>query len=118
MNSRTPAARSAMIGLHNALSALEVLTTERARTFIAVAANEGKSIREYASVCNVSKSLMSRRLLDLGDGQNSDKTKPGAGLIEVRADTMDRRISVVKLSHTGRAMAERLARIMGEERAA
>lgn len=79
------------------------------RTFLRVMHNEGLSVNDYAQQANVSKSVMSRHLLDIGPSSR-DPTVPGFGLVESRVDPMERRKHQIYLTPKGRALAQRLAR--------
>jgi hypothetical protein len=46
---------------------VRVVVQPQYRTFLVVVLDEGKSVQEYADAAGVSKSVMSRHILDLGD---------------------------------------------------
>jgi DNA-binding MarR family transcriptional regulator len=84
-------------------------------TFLHVAANEGLSVSDYAELSGVSLQAMSLRLLDLSKGRPSGD-QPGADLIETRPNTLNRRFVISRLTPKGKALADRLAKIMGVEK--
>jgi DNA-binding MarR family transcriptional regulator len=97
------------------LSALEVFWDLRAtmplqyvRTFLLVALNEGKSVTEYATMTGVSKSVMSRHILDIGERDRY--MEEGMGLVTYRPSPMELRRHEVYLTDKGRALLHRSAR--------
>jgi len=58
-------------------------------SFMAVAIDEGKSVSEYAKVLGVNNTTMSRHLLDIGPFNRNHEE--GYGLIDYRADPLERR---------------------------
>jgi DNA-binding MarR family transcriptional regulator len=77
--------------------------------FCLVAMNEGLSVEEYAQRAKVSKSTMSRHLLNIGDRDR--KMKPGLGLVTARPNLHDRRQREYFLTNRGRVLAEKIARL-------
>jgi DNA-binding MarR family transcriptional regulator len=75
-------------------------------SFLLVVEEEGLSVNEYAERAGVSKSVMSRHLLDIGD--RTRHMEPGFGLITSRPKQEDYRTHEVLLTAKGRAMAERI----------
>jgi DNA-binding MarR family transcriptional regulator len=76
--------------------------------FLLVALDEGKTIGEYALKADVSPSVMSRHILDIGP-QNRDR-EPGFGLVVSKTNHMNRREHTVHLSDAGRALYRRLVK--------
>lgn len=74
--------------------------------FLLVAMNEGMSVQEYAELADVSQSVMTRCLLDMGE-RNRYK-EPGFGLIMQRMDPMDMRRHQTFLTPQGRALWRRV----------
>lgn len=98
------------------LSALEVFRELRdtmpmqyVTTFLLVALNEGKSVTEYATMAGVSKSVMSRHILDIGERDRY--MEEGFGLVTYRPHPMELRRHEVLLTDKGRALLHRLARV-------
>src|ERR1700756_3964948 len=58
-------------------------------TFLLVAMDEGKSVNDYAERAGVSKSVMSRQILDIGDATREHE--PGLGWVTGRINPMERR---------------------------
>jgi DNA-binding MarR family transcriptional regulator len=83
------------------------------RTFLEVAMDEGRSVNEYAKRLKVSKSVMSRQLLDIGPRTRNAST--GFGLIVTRPNMHERRRHEVYLSPKGRALAQHLKRTLNQE---
>ncbi len=77
-----------------------------AYTFVLVAMNEGLSVQEYAQLADVSQSVMTRNLLDLG-GRNRHK-EPGFGLVTQRMNPEDMRRHQTFLTPDGLALWLRL----------
>jgi hypothetical protein len=105
--------RSTMAGIYNALHFFEGMPATFVRAFLAVAKDEGQCVVHYARVCGCSSGAMSKRLNDLGDVNSRDRSKPGYGLLEAASNPMDRRFTIVRLSPSGRRLAERIASMMG-----
>jgi DNA-binding MarR family transcriptional regulator len=78
-------------------------------TFLLVALNEGLSVKEYAELAQVSTSVMSRHLLDIGD-RNRHMTE-GFGLVTSRPHPMELRKHEVFLTPKGRALLHNMIRI-------
>src|SRR5262249_52961060 len=77
-------------------------------SFLLVAMDEGKGVGEYAERAGVSKSVMSRHLLDIGPRMRNQST--GFGLVETRTNPEDYRAHSVYLTAKGRAMMERIVK--------
>lgn len=88
----------------------ERMSVGQAAVFVAVAADEGKSMTEYSRLVEVPEATMSRTLLDLGP-RHRDKS-PGFGLLTRENDEQDLRRFVYKLSPTGRGLRTRLYNVM------
>ena len=80
------------------------------RTFLIVAAKEGRTISEVAEAANAKLSTVSRHLLDLGD--RNRKMEPGYGLVARVADQMELRVTRCALTPKGRLLAEELIQIL------
>ena len=74
-------------------------------TFLLVAADEGRSVNDYAERANVSKSVMSRQILDIGDATRTHE--PGHGWVTARINPLERRAHEVVTTPKGRILAER-----------
>jgi DNA-binding MarR family transcriptional regulator len=81
-----------------------------ARSLLLVALDEGKTVKWYARKAGVAQSVMTRQLFDIGEFTR-DKT-PGLGLVERRANPQDLREHQLYLTHKGRALVERAARVI------
>ena len=77
-------------------------------TFLLVASEEGCSVGYYATKAQVSPSVMSRHILDIGE-RNRDRD-PGFGLVQTKPNMENLREHVVFLSPKGKALISRLAR--------
>jgi hypothetical protein len=77
-------------------------------TFLMVASEEGLGVTEYAERAGVSRSVMTRHLLDIGE-RNRHKEE-GFGLVVQKADVMDLRKHRAFLSDEGRALYRAILR--------
>ncbi len=73
-------------------------------TFLAIAWKPGMSVQEYADMEGVSKSVMSRHILDLGE--RNRHMEPGLGLVEARPHPLSLRTHVVTLTARGRRLMQ------------
>ena len=78
--------------------------------FLLVAEEEGLGVGEYAKRANVSISVMSRHLQDIGDRDRNKE--PGFGLVTSRANPMNLREKEVFLTDKGRAVRHKLHRAL------
>jgi DNA-binding MarR family transcriptional regulator len=78
--------------------------------FIMVAADEGKSIGEYAQRAGVSTAVMSRHVLDLSVRRRTGEA--GFGLLITRPNPVEMRQHQVFLTATGRALAHKVVRAL------
>lgn len=103
--------------LHEALQTFilirHTMPLQYVRTFLEVAMDEGRSVNEYAKRLKVSKSVMSRQLLDIGPRTRNAST--GFGLIVTQPNVHERRRHEVYLSPKGRALAQHLKRTLNQE---
>lgn len=108
--------RRALSRLRTALGAFQTIDSNMpiqiAVSFLTVALNEGKSLREYGELLDAAQSTMSRHLLDLGP--RNRKKEPGFGLIEQRSSDDDMRRNVYTLTAKGRALVQTLNQLLGE----
>lgn len=80
------------------------------QTFLAVATRPGQSVDDYARLCRVSPSTMSRNLLDIGDRDRN--MEEGYGLITGRDNPNNRRERQFHLTPVGETLlAKIVARI-------
>jgi DNA-binding MarR family transcriptional regulator len=79
-------------------------------SFLLVATDEGRTVTEYATKAGVSKSVMSRHLLDIGD--RSRHMEAGLGLVTFRPRPENLREHEYMLTNKGRALWGQLVRIM------
>ena len=79
---------------------------QHAYTFMLVALNEGQGVQEYAELADVSQSVMTRNLLDLGE--RNRRREPGYGLVMQRMDPMDMRRHQTFLTPEGKALLRRI----------
>lgn len=78
------------------------------RTFLLVAREEGLGVGEYAERAGVSRSVMTRHLLDIGE-RNRNKEE-GFGLVIMKPDVLDLRKHRAFLSDEGKALAHQISR--------
>jgi DNA-binding MarR family transcriptional regulator len=81
-------------------------TLLQSRAFFSVASKQGLSVQEYADHLEISKSTMSRLLLDLGD--RNRKGQRGVRLITSRPNPLNRRKLEYWLTPKGHALFEQL----------
>jgi hypothetical protein len=84
------------------------ITLESVKAFLVVAMKENLSSNEYARMANTGSAQMSYRLGVLGELKSN--LQPGHGLVESRPDPLDRRLTLVRLTDKGKALAGQLAR--------
>ena len=84
-----------------------------AYTFILVAENEGQSVQFYANLADVSQSVMTRNLLDLGE-RNRYK-EPGFGLVMSRMDPLNMRRHQTFLTPKGHALWRHIEHAVNRE---
>jgi DNA-binding MarR family transcriptional regulator len=70
--------------------------------YLLVAMKEGKGVAEYASEIDISATVMTRNLLDIGDRNRNREA--GYGLITQERDLYDLRKHNAKVTSTGRAL--------------
>jgi len=75
--------------------------------FMLVAVDEGLGVTEYARRADVSQSVMTRHLLDLGASNRHHEA--GYGLVQQKPDPLDRRTTRTMLTVKGRALAAKVA---------
>lgn len=104
--------RNNLLGLLAAIDCFrEIRTTmplQYMATFLMVALDEGKSVGEYAVKANVSPSVMSRHILDIG-ARNRHMEK-GFDLVFTKQNPQNLREHTVFLSDKGRALIHKLSR--------
>jgi DNA-binding MarR family transcriptional regulator len=104
--------------IQNLLLALEPLSNIRGplgpvplrlvTAFLAVAANEGQGLNEYARQLGIDRSVMSRFIHNLGDrAPNGD---PGLGLISINEGRRPNRQQEIFLTKKGHAVARAIQR--------
>jgi hypothetical protein len=103
--------RAVLSGLYSALCLFDAMPVSYARAFLAVARHEGESVDYYARACGAGSAPMSKRLNDLCETKR--KGAAGYGLLTSRQNPMDRRLTEIRLSPKGKALAERIARLVG-----
>ena len=86
----------------------ETMPLQYVWSFLLVAEEEGLSVNEYAKRAGVSKSVMSRHLLDIGD--RTRQMEEGFGLVTARANPMELRKLEYMLTDKGRALLHRIMR--------
>lgn len=113
-----------LVALSRALSLLQTLnrnlSIEQAQVFLMVALDEGRSHSEYAEMCGLAQPTISRIFTDMshyrrtrrGAEEGKFTREEGYGLLEQRANPMEMRQKLVYLTHKGRILANRLARII------
>lgn len=100
--------RTATLALLSALDpfrrANPTMTLQQLTAFLQVAQKEGQQVTHYAARAGVAQGVMTRHLFDLGE--TNRKREPGLGLLEQRADIMDRRAHLTYLTHKGRQVVD------------
>lgn len=86
---------------------------QMAASFLLVAKNEGKSLRELCDISGVTQSTMSRHLLDLGE--RNRRFGEGLGLVQGRIDPMELRRKQFYLTPKGRKLFETLMKYANGE---
>jgi DNA-binding MarR family transcriptional regulator len=107
---------SSLIRLTRALEILDALkdrgdmTVSLARTFLAVAQDEGVSGRDLQHRLGMSQGSVSRHLLDLG--VRNRRFEPGLNLIEWKPAERDFRVKQWVLTKEGRQVRTKLQKLM------
>jgi DNA-binding MarR family transcriptional regulator len=79
-------------------------------TFATIARHPGKAVKEYADMEGVSKSVMSRHILDLGE--RNRRMEPGFGLVQAIPHPMELRKHEVTLTPKGHRFALEICRML------
>jgi len=103
--------RAVLSGLYSALALFDAMPVSYAKAFLAVARHEGETVDYYARACGSGSAPMSKRLNDLCETRR--KGIAGYGLLTSRQNPMDRRLAEIRLSPKGKALAERIAGLVG-----
>ena len=98
--------------LMRALSAFKMLNEtmplQYVLTFLAVATDEGKGVKDYAQKMGVNNTTMSRHLLDIGP--RNRQMKEGYGLVQYRANPLELRKHEYYITPKGRQLLSHLLR--------
>ena len=78
------------------------------KAFLLVAMDEGQNVTEYARRADISPSLMTRHLADLGDVNRYHEE--GFGLVEHFPGVNDKRFRFVRLTPKGRGVVGQIVR--------
>lgn len=81
--------------------------------FLLVAMEEGKGVSEYASKVDISPTVMTRNLLDIGD--RNRQREEGYGLITQERDLFDLRKHNAKVTSKGKALAHHVVSVIKKE---
>lgn len=84
----------------------ETMPLQYALTFLAVATDEGKGVKEYADKMGVNNTTMSRHLLDIG--LRNRKMEEGYGLVQYRANPLELRKHEYYITPKGRQLLTHL----------
>jgi DNA-binding MarR family transcriptional regulator len=109
-------AKAASAALREALVAFlkeaerDTMPAQYITTFLLVAHRPGLSVNKYAELAQVSPSVMSRHLLDIGD--RNRHMKAGFGLVTGRPNPMKLRKHEYWLTPKGHALLERMHRLL------
>lgn len=75
-------------------------------TYLLIATEEGKGVVEYSKMNNVSPTVMTRHILDIGD-RNRERAE-GFGLVTQERDVNDLRRHHARITPKGKALAHRI----------
>lgn len=102
--------RAAMRALYLALKEFTALRPtmplQYVMTFLLVATEEGKGVTEYAKMNEVSPTVMTRHLLDIGDRNRA--REEGFGLVTQERDATDLRRHHARITPRGKGIAHRI----------
>ena len=84
----------------------ETMPLQYVQAFLLVAAEENLNVTTYAKRAEVSQSLMTRHLQDLGEFNRNHEE--GMGLVEVYRDMMDRRNVLIRLTAKGKGVVSEM----------
>lgn len=100
--------------LYQALEQFRILhpemPTQMVMTFLFIAQHEGCSVREIEGALGISQSSASRNAAALGN--LTAFKKPGYGLVEAKADPMELRRKILRLTPKGKMLMTTLETIM------
>jgi len=100
------ACRALYLALKNFTALRPTMPLQYVMTFLLVAMEEGKGVTEYAKMNEVSPTVMTRHLLDIGDKNRS--REDGFGLVTQERDPMDLRRHFARITPKGKGIAHRL----------
>lgn len=98
--SESPEVKRLMAVLEEFKNISPTMSVQQILAFLAVAMNEGTSLKDIVESSGVKTPTMSRHLIDLGP--RNRRMEPGLNLIEVRQDPMELRKNQYTLSDRGR----------------
>lgn len=102
--------RAAFRALYNALQNFTALRPtmplQYVMTYLLVGMEEGKGVTEYAKMNDVSPTVMTRHLLDIGDRNRA--REEGFGLVTQERDPLDLRKHHARITPKGAAIAHRI----------
>lgn len=84
-------ARALLASLQPFLEIMGTMPLQYLTAYLRVVADEGKGVTEYAEDAGISKTVMTRHLLDIGE-RTRDR-EPGFGLVFQKRDVYDLRIN-------------------------
>jgi DNA-binding MarR family transcriptional regulator len=106
--------RAAFKALYLALKPFRDLNPSMPLSYITamllVGMEEGKGVTEYAAKVNISPTVMTRNLLDIGD--RNRQREAGLGLITAERDLFDLRKHNAKVTPKGKALAHHVAMVL------
>lgn len=104
------AARALYLALKNFTALRPTMPLQYVMTYLLVVMEEGKGVAEYAKMNEVSTSVMTRHLLDIGDRNRA--REEGFGLVTSERDPHDLRRHYARLTPKGKGIIHRIAQAM------
>lgn len=100
------ACRALYLALKNFTALRSTMPLQYVMTFLLVAMEEGAGVTEYAKMNEVSPTVMTRHLLDIGDRNRAREA--GFGLVTQERDEMDLRRHHARITPKGKALMHRV----------
>lgn len=103
-------ARALMLALEPFRDMRSTMPLQYVYTFLQVCTDEGKGVTEYAKAQNISPTVMTRHLLDIGE--RNRQREDGFGLVTQERDPKDLRRHSARVTPVGKATMRKIMNAM------